>query len=362
MKRDKFSTVVIGAGQAGLAAGYFLKKINEDFIILDEGNQTGDSWRNRWDSLKLFTPSQHDGLPGFRFSAIRGTMPTKEEMANYLLNYTNKFSLPVQTNTKVIELRKIADVYEIITSDENIYADNIIVATGTNYRSYIPTFATDLDKNIVQIHSSEYKNPESIPATNTLVVGAGTSGLEIAIELSKTRPTMLSGRPTLHIPDFALRYAGKPYWWFIHNILTINTPIGRKVRPKILNGGAPLISVSLEDVEKAQVEHLPRVKGVKNGLPQLEDGRVIPVTSIVWSTGYRPDFSWIKFDITDSIGWPKTNRGISEKFKGLYFVGMVFQYGLTSGLIGGVGRDAAFVVNHLYKINSTTYHSSRSAA
>ncbi len=362
MKKEKFSTVVIGAGQAGLSAGYYLKKLGEDFIILDEGNQTGDSWRQRWDSLRLFTPSQHDGLPGFPFPAVRGTFPTKEEMADYLVNYVNRFSLPVLSNTKVTALTRTVDGYEIVASGNKIYADKVIVATGTNPCAYVPPFAADLDKSIVQIHSSEYKNPQSFPAGNTLVVGAGTSGVEIAIELSKTRPTMLSGRPTPHIPDFVFRYAGKPYWWFAHNILTISTPIGRKARPKILFGGAPLISVSMEDVKEAKVEHLPRLSGVKDGMPQLEDGRVMSVASIVWATGYRPDYSWIKFEVTDDSGWPVAHRGISERFRGLYFVGMVFQFGLTSGLVGGVGRDAAFVVNHLRTIKPSVYPSSRSVA
>ena len=349
MNKDQFSTVVIGAGQAGLSAGYYLKKINDDFIIMDEEEQIGDSWRKRWDSLRLFTPSQHDCLPGFPFPAKKGTMPSKDEMAAYLTNYVNKFSLPLELNTKVTELKKTADGYAVITSRGKVFADNIIIATGTNQKAYIPAFASELNKNIVQIHSSKYKNPESFPASDTLVVGAGTSGVEIAIELSKSRPTMISGRPTPHIPDFLFRYAGGLYWWLIYNLLTVKTPIGRKVKPKILGGGAPLISVSMENVREAKVEHLPRLKGVKDGNPELEDGRVISVSSIVWSTGYKPDFSWINFDLTKNNGWPKTNRGISEEFKGLYFVGMIFQFGLTSGLVGGVGRDAAFVVNHIKK-------------
>ena len=343
-----------------ISSRVFLSKINEDFIIVDKEKQIGDSWRQRWDSLRLFTPSQYDGLPGFPFPAIRGSLPTKDEIADYLLNYANKFSLPVQLNTKVIELRRVSDVYELITSEGKLLADYVIVTTGTNPNAYIPELAKGIDKKIVQIHSSEYKNPKSFPASNTLVVGAGTSGVEIAIELSASRPTMLSGRATLHIPDFIFRYFGKLYWRFAHNILTLSTPIGRKVRPKILNGGAPLISVSLEDVKEAHVEQLPRLTDIKDGLPQMEDGRVVSVASIVWATGYKPDFSWIKFDVTDKSGWPKTNRGISESSKGLYFVGMIFQYGLTSGLVGGVGRDAAYVVNHLKKMKLTLYNSSKS--
>lgn len=349
MKKRHIGTVVIGAGQSGLAAAYFLKKNNEKFIILDSGNAVGNSWRERWDSLRLFTPSQYDGLPGFKYPAARGTLPTKEEMADYLSNYANKFSFPVELNTKVMELNKSGGGYELITSNGNIYAKNVIVATGTNPYAYVPEFSSDLNEQIKQIHSSEYKNPQSFPASDTLVVGAGTSGVEIAIELSKSRPTFLSGKPTPHIPDFIFRYFGRLYWLFAYFILTIKTPVGRKVKPIITASGSPLISVSINEVKEAGIECLPRLKGVENGLPLLDDGRILEVASIVWATGYKPDFSWIKFDVSDAAGWPKTYRGISKEFQGLYFAGMIFQFGLTSGLVGGVGRDAAYLVNHLHK-------------
>jgi putative flavoprotein involved in K+ transport len=348
MDKVHVNTLIIGAGQSGLAAAYYLKKVNEDFIILEVEDQAGSSWRKRWDSLRLFTPAQHDSLPGFPFPSARGTLPTKNEMADYLSDYIKKYSLPVQFGTKVIELHNTKEGYQILTSKGNFITNNVIVATGTNPNAYIPAFASDLDKGIVQIHSSNYTNPQLFPALDTLVVGAGTSGVEIAIELSKSRPTMISGKGTPHIPDLVIRLLGTLYWWFIHNILTVSTPIGRKVGPKILNGGAPLISVSMSEVGKAGIIQVPRVKGVREGLPLLDNGQTLTVTSIVWATGYKPDFSWIKFDVTGNNGWPKTKRGISENFQGLYFVGMVFQYGLTSGLVGGVGRDAKFVVDHLH--------------
>ena len=352
MEKEKFNTVIIGAGQAGLAAGYYLKKTNDDFIILDEENETGDSWRKRWDSLRLFTPSEHDGLPGFPFPAKHGTMPTKEEMADYLSNYVIKFSLPVRLKTKVLELKKITDGYEINTTEGKIEASNVIVATGTNPKAYIPAFAKDLSKKIVQIHSSEYKNPQSFPASDTMVVGVGTSGVEIAVELSKSRRTFISGKPKTHIPDFIFRYAGALFWFIIHNILTIKTPAGKKARPKVLKNGAPLISVSMKDIKETNIEHLPRLKGVQDGIPLLEDGKIFQVSSIVWATGYKPDFSWIKLNITEDNGWPKAPRGISKEYEGLFFMGMAFQFGLTSGLVGGVGRDAAFVVTHIKKVEA----------
>lgn len=349
MEPDKkhWNTVIIGAGQSGLAVGYFLKKLDIDFVILDRNKKTGESWRRRWDSLLLFSPSQYDGLPGMPFPASRGSYPTKDQMADYLENYASVHSLPVKHGMEVIQLSANKDHYEIKSSTSLIEANKVIIATGTNPIPKIPAFASDLDAGIFQVHSSAYTNPGFIPDGDVLVVGGGTSGVEIALEVSKTHKTFLSGKPTFHIPDPVFKYAGRLYWWFVSNILTVNTPVGKKARTKILHGGAPLIRVSPEDLDKAGVGRLPRVTGVKDGLPQFEDGRILNFASVIWATGYKPDFSWVSMNITDDTGWPKGKRGISDTCKGLYFIGMPFQFGLTSGLVGGVGRDAEFISRHI---------------
>jgi putative flavoprotein involved in K+ transport len=348
MNKQTWGTVVIGAGQAGLATGYYLAQGKEDLIILDAGSRTGDAWRRRWDSLQLFTPAHHDGLPGFPFPAVRGSFPTKDEMADYLETYANRFSLPVKLDTRVIELLRTATGFEVVTSRGSLHAYRVVVATGTNPIARIPDFAKELDPAIFQLHSSQYKNPGSLPGANTLVVGAGTSGVELAIELSKTRSTMIAGHPTPHILGAVFRYAGGLYWWFVHRVLTVRTPLGRLVKKKILNSGGPLIRISFDDLKAAGVTPLPRVACVREGQPQLQDGRVITPDSILWATGFKPDFSWIRMDVTDDSGWPKTRRGVSETIDRLYFAGMPFQYGLTSGLVGGVGRDAAFIARHIH--------------
>lgn len=336
-------TVIIGAGQAGLATGYFLKRMKKDFIILEKNDRIGDSWRKRWDSLLLFTPSQHDGLPGMPFPASKNSFPGKDQMAEFLESYAKRYSLPVQTGIVVNRLSVRDNHYEIESSAGKVIADRVVVATGTNPLPYTPAIASGLAPEIYQIHSSEYRNPESLPPGDVLVVGAATSGIEIAIEISKTHRTFISGKPTFHIPDQVIKYAGEVYWWFVSNILTIKTPVGKKAKNSIIHGGGPLIRVSAEDLDTAGVKNLPRVTGSDKGLPQLADGSVLNVASVIWATGYKPDFSWIEMDITDESGWPKTKRGISETNKGLFFVGMPFQFGLTSGLVGGVGRDAAYI-------------------
>ncbi len=336
-------TVIIGGGQAGLATGYFLKKLNKEFIILDENMRIGDSWRKRWDSLKLFTPSQYDGLPGLPFPGLKNSFPGKDEMADYLERYVNTFSLPVQVNTKVKHLDSKNGHYEMDTSAQKLVSDHVVISTGTNPFPKIPAILLDLNPEIFQIHSSRYINPDMLPPGDVLVVGAATSGIEIALEISKTHKTYISGKPTFHIPDPVFKYAGDLYWWFVSNIVTVRTTIGRKAKKSIIHGGSPLIRVSSGDLIVAGITCLPRVTGLENGFPKLEDNSVIRVSSIVWATGYKPDFSWIGMKVTDETGWPISNRGVSPVSKGLYFVGMPFQYGLTSGLVGGVGRDAAYV-------------------
>jgi putative flavoprotein involved in K+ transport len=346
--KNNWGTIIVGAGQAGLATGYHLLEANEEFIIIDANSRVGDSWRKRWDSLHLFTPSQYNGLPGYPFPASRDTMPSKDEMADYLENYADTFKLPVRLGQKVNRISRNHSGFEVNTENGVLKCEKIIVATGTNPIPRIPDFAKELDKSIHQIHSSRYFNPDSLPPGNVLVVGAGTSGVEIAIELARSRRTFISGHPTFHIPDSVFRYAGRLYWWFVSNILTVSTPIGRKAKNSIVKGGGPLVNVSVRDLVTAGVEQVPRVAGVEAGLPKLEDGRVIPVSSVLWATGFKPDFSWIDMNVNYSErGWPVTNRGISPDIKGLYFVGLLFQYSLTSGLVGGVGRDAAFIAKHI---------------
>jgi putative flavoprotein involved in K+ transport len=344
---NHWDTIVIGGGQAGLAVGYYLKKQGAKFLIIESGSKIGDSWRNRWDSLCLFTPARYDGLPGTPFPASGDAFPSKDEVADYLGNYVKRYDLPVLTGVTVKHLLAEPGGCVITTSSEIFTSDKVVIATGTNPTPKIPDFSSKLDKKIFQIHSSQYRNPGSIPPGDVLVVGAGTSGVEISIELRQSRRTMISGKPTFHIPDPVFKYAGGLYWWFVNNVLTVQTPIGKKAKKSIIHGGAPLIRISANDLETAGVERVPRVTGTESGYPKLEDGRILQVSAIVWATGYKPDFSWIEPVISDVTGWPKAYRGVSSSVEGIYFVGMPFQFGLTSGLIGGVGRDAAYITKQI---------------
>lgn len=344
--------VVIGAGQAGLSTGYYLQKAGLDFVILDSSKQVGDSWRKRWNSLKLFTPAKFNGLPGMPFPLERSKYPTKNDMADYLEAYARNFDLPVLLDVKINRVHKTYMGFELETSVGKVKCDKVVIATGTNPIPRIPYFASELDKNIFQIHSSDYINPEMIPPGDVLVVGAGTSGIEIAIELAASHNTIIAGSVPARIPDVFFRYIGRPYWWFINHVLTLSTPIGRRARKALLMGGGPLIRVSARDLDNAGVERYSRVIGVMNGNPMFDDGHTARVSSIIWSTGYKPNYSWIEPDISDEKGWPLNKRGVSSRVEGLYFIGIPFQFRLTSGLTGGVGKDAKYIINHILSNDS----------
>ncbi len=346
----RIDTLVIGGGQAGLAAGYYLKKAGKDFLIFDASEHTGTTWRRRWDSLRLFTPSKFNALPGKQFMRGDFYFPSKEETADYLEAYVRAFDLPVQHNVTVDSVAKTNGSFTATAGGKRISANNVIVATGAYKNPVVPGFAKELKKSIVQLHSDEYKNADQLPPGPTLVVGAGNSGAEISMELAKAgHEVWLAGRDVGRIPAETLGriLGGHPYWLLLTRVISVKTPIGRKLRKQALLQGTPLIRLDTEKVVRAGVARTPKVRGVRNGMPLLQDGRVLDVKGIVWATGYRPDFSWIKLPIAGENGYPSHVGGVVPGVPGLYFVGLHFQTALASALIGGVGNDARIVVEHI---------------
>lgn len=343
------STIVIGAGQAGLSVGYHLAKRGLSFAILDAGERIGDAWRHRWDSLRLFTPAAYDGLHGMPFPAPPHYFPTKDEMADYLETYAKKFDLPVRLGMRVDRLTKENGRFVVTAGRHRFEADNVVVAMATFQQPKIPDFAGELDPEIVRMHSADYRNPSQLRAGDVLLVGAGNSGSEIAMELSRTHRVWMSGRDTGHVPfriqTRAARYLFMPIVlkFVFHRILTINTFIGRADRRKKLNVGGPLIRVKPKDLIAAGVKRAPRMTGIHDGKPVLEDGRVLDVSNVIWCTGFHPGFSWIYLPVHGEVE-PKHKGGIVESEPGLYFVGLHFLYAMSSTMIQGVGRDAERIV------------------
>ncbi len=359
---ERFETVIVGGGQAGLAVGYQLARRGRRFVILDANQRIGDVWRGRWDSLRLFTPARYDGLPGCPFPGPAWSFPTKDEVADYLEAYAARFELPVQTGVRVDRLSRDGERYVVAAGERRFQADHVVVASGAYQRPRIPAFAAELDPGILQLDPNRYRDPSQLPGGGVLVVGAGNSGAEIAFEVSRTHPTWLSGPDTGHIPvrpgSRWDRLLTPPFWWFASRVLTVQTPIGRKVRPKALTTTAPLERVRPKELAAAGVERVPRVVGVRDGSPLLEDGRVMDVATVLWCTGFRPDFGWVDLPVFDQHGAPVHHRGVVGSQPGLYFLGLWFLSAFTSSLLGGVGSDA----DHIAEQITSRHPDGRSAA
>ena len=351
--RQQYGTVVIGGGQAGLAVGYHLRRQGRSFVILDAGDRLGDSWRARWDSLRLYSPASRDALPGMRFPARSTSYPTKDEMADYLEAYAARFELPVRSGTAVDTLTMEGSRFVATAGDLRFEGDNVVLATGVFQKPHVPDFARELDPGITQLHSSDYRNLSQLQPGPVLVVGASHSGADIAFEAASEHEVILSGKDTGQLPASVESRRGRMLFRGLFfagtHVITADTPIGRKVRPHIRHGGGPLLRYRRKNLRDAGVERvLARTVGVRDGQPVLDDGRVLDVANIVWCTGFRPDYSWIRlpFELGED-GYPVQYRGVASSSPGLYFVGLPFLHSFASMLIGGAGRDAERVVRHI---------------
>ncbi|MDQ0768090.1 putative flavoprotein involved in K+ transport [Pseudarthrobacter defluvii] len=348
---EHFETVVVGGGQAGLAMGYHLSRLRGPFVILDENARTGDSWRTRWDSLRLFTPARYDALPRSRFPAPPWSYPSRDEFADYLSSYAETFALPVRNNVRVTSLTHNGRGFVIETGNQCLEADNVVVAPGWDRTPKVPTFAQQLAPDIRQVTAASYRNPGSLAPGPVLVVGAGNSGADIALELAPDRKTYLSGRHPGEIPWPIDAAATRPltlavFFAFSH-VLNLNTPAGRKARPQVLAHSGPLVRVKNRDLLRAGVERVPRTEGTQGGLPMLADGRTLDVPNIIWCTGFHPGLEWIHLPVFGPGGEPEQDRGVAKAQAGLYFLGATFQQSLASSMVNGVGRDAAFIARRI---------------
>jgi putative flavoprotein involved in K+ transport len=349
---EHVETIIIGGGQAGLATGYHLARRQRPFVILEARQRVGDVWRERFDSLRLYSPARYGGLPGMAFPMDPWSYPTKDEMADYLEAYAQRFDLPVRTGTPVDHLSREQDHYVVSCGDHTLQADHVVIASGTFQRPMVPKFAPLLDPEIRQLHSGQYRNPSQLQPGPVLVVGAGHSGADIAFDVAPEHRTVLSGMVRGELPfsiDSRAAHLVFPGLWFVWNhLLTERTPLGRKARPEIRAHGGPLIRVKRADLAAAGVEHVEaRTIGVQDGKPVLEDGRVMDVANVIWCTGFGKDVDWIDLPVVGEDGWPVQSRGISPAAPGLYFVGLPFLYAFASMLVGGVGRDADRVAEHI---------------
>ena len=344
---EPVDAVVIGGGQAGLSVGYHLAQRGIPFVVLDAHPRIGDVWRERWDSLRLFSTARFDGLDGMPFAGPSHRFPTKDEMGDYLESYARRFELPVRTGTRVTRVSREGDRYVVVTDRETLQAKHVVVAMSSYQTPRVPNVARDLDPAIVQLHSLEYRRPSQLPDGDVLVVGAGNSGAEIAMDLvQQGRRVFLSGRIPGEVPfDVKKKWVRQtimPVLFRIvfHRMLSVATPIGRKARPSFEAHGTPLIRTRARDLDAAGVRRVGRTVGARNGRPVLADGTVLDIAAVVWCTGFTLGASWLDVPVLDDAGEPIQDRGIARGEPGLYFVGQHFLYAVSSAMVHGVGRDA----------------------
>jgi putative flavoprotein involved in K+ transport len=351
--RRRYDVIVIGGGQAGLSVGYHLARAGLRFVILDGSRRIGDAWRTRWDSLRLFTPARFDSLDGMPFPGDPDAFPSKDAFADYLEAYAERFELPVRSGVWVERLQHHTGHYVVTANGEAIEADQVVVAMARYQRPSLPAFASELREDIVQLDSSAYRNPSQLRPGSVLLIGAGNTGADLAMDLCARHQVILAGR---NVGELPFRIGG--FWGrlllvrlvlrvLFHRILTLRTPIGRKARAKMIHGGGPRIRVKSVDLDGAGVEQVGTVVGIRDGWPVLEDGRVLEPDNVIWCTGYRAALSFIDLPILDDTGEPRHQGGTVPDTPGLYFVGLHFLYSASSGMIHGVGRDARRIVGHI---------------
>jgi putative flavoprotein involved in K+ transport len=337
--------VVVGGAQAGLSMAFHLKMMEKKFIVIDGEEEIGASWLNRWDTLKLFTPTEYNHLPGLPFKAPKNHYPTKFEVANYFKLYVEKFKIPVQLNTLVTAVRKTENGFYVSHKDGEIQAKNVIIATGPFHIPYTPPCHTKISTPIVQMHSNYYKGISQLQQGDALVVGGGDSGYQILNEISKdpARTVYFSGDTKVKsLPQFFL---GKTLWWWFTLIGFLSYNKYSWIGKKISSITQPIIGTDVKEIlSRKNVICAGRTKDALNQEMVFETSKVSTIKNIIWATGYRPNFKWIEGLELDSNGYPKNYRGISN-IEDLYFIGLPWMYTRGSATLGGVSKDASYLAN-----------------
>lgn len=340
----RLDVIVVGAGQAGLAMGYFLARQGRRFAIVDGADSIGAVWRDRWDSLVLFTPRRYDALPGLPFPGDPDGYPTRDEVISYLERYVATFELPVELGTAVRSLTAADGRFVAEVGDRRIEADQVVVATGPFQTPHVPALADGLAPDVYQTHSTGYRRPGDVPEGRVLVVGGGNTGFQIAKELSASRPVHLAvGSRQKPLPQ---RLLGRDLFWWLTKLgllrKTVESRMGRRMRERdFLIGSSPR-----EARRRFGVDLKPRLVGMSGRTAEFADGSELEVDAVVWATGFRPDYSWIGLPVADQDGRPRHRRGVTD-VPGLYLLGLTWQHTRGSALLGWVRDDAEFLAERI---------------
>ena len=342
---EHYEVVVIGAGQAGLTMGYFLSRQKRRFLIVERAGSVGAAWRERWDSLTLFTPRRYDSLPGLDFPGDPAGYPNKDEVIGYLEEYARRFELPVSVDTTVRRMGVgESGGYVIETDRGTIGADQVVVATGPFQQPFIPALAADLAPEIDQAHSVQYRRPSDVPDGTILVVGGGNTGFQIAEELSSTHDRVVLAVGSRQVP-LPQRILGRDLFWWLTRTRVINKTVESRLGSRMQHRDT-LIGSSPRRLSRHGVTLKPRVIEAQGKTVRFEDGDELDVDAVIWATGYRPDYSWLDVPVIDAGIRIRHRRGLTD-LPGLYFLGLYWQWTRGSALIGWVRDDAEYIAQQI---------------
>jgi putative flavoprotein involved in K+ transport len=343
--------VVIGAGQAGLAIAWYLARRGVRYLLVDSNPEVGAAWRSRWDSLRLFSPAQYDGLPGSDFPAADGTYPGKDDVAGFLASYAERNAFPILTSTTVTRLTRLAGGFAVHTTQGIIATRQVVVATGAFQQPYVPALSRSFT-GVPQLHSAAYCRPADLPAGHVLVVGAANSGLQIAEDLFTTHAvTVAVGASPPSVPQ---RIAGRDVFWWLTRLGLIDkgpeSLLARRVRAR----GDLVIGANRRALASAGVDFRPRLVAASGRRARFADGTAIEPAAVIWATGYRPDYTWIDIPaVTGPDGLPRHEHGRSRAAAGLWYLGLPWQRSRGSSLLGFVQRDAAHLDTQMFSRTAT---------
>jgi putative flavoprotein involved in K+ transport len=338
--RNHRDVVVVGGGQAGLAIGYFLAQRGYDFTILEAADEPAAIWRGRWDSLKLFTSARYDALPGLAFPGDPDRYPGRDEVADYLTDYARRFELPVERGSRVRSVRKTAQAYVVELDDRTLEAEQVVVATGPFQAPFVPEIAEQLDASVVQLHSTAYRSPESMPDGRVLVVGGGNTGFQIAEELSSSREVHLSiGTRQMPLPQ---RLLGRDLFWYLDRTGLIRKTGASRIGRRMQQREDTLIGSTRRGARGHGIQLHERAVDAAGSTVSFGDGGTLDVRGVVWATGFRADHSWIDVPVFDESGRVVHERGVTNS-PGLYFLGLPWQHTRGSSLLGWVKDDAQYL-------------------
>jgi len=331
--------VVVGAGQAGLAMGYFLREQGRTFTILDAAAEPAAAWRGRWDSLRLFTPARYDSLPGRDFPAASADeYPGRDDVVAYLTDYARDFELPVELDSSVQAVRPGERGFHVELEDRVYETEQVVIATGPFQVPRMPAIAGQLDAGVTQMHSTGYRNPDDLPPGTVLVVGGGNTGFQIAEELAASgRAVHLSiGTRQMPLPQ---RILGRDLFRYLDATglmqTTSTSRIGKRMKDR-----ETLVGSSPRAARRRHGIHVhARTVDVSGSTVAFHDGTQLDVDAVIWATGFALDHSWVHVPVFDASGDLLHQRGVTPT-EGLYFLGMPWQHTRGSALLGWVKDDA----------------------